>query len=71
MKKTHYKIRGVDARNAGQTDFEHTHQTACGYVRDSVTTNGDNVDCKLCLKSIHMIHYHAINKTFTDSQGCY
>ena len=63
--KTHYKVTGVDDRQQGQ------NQTACGYVRDNVSSNGDEVDCKLCLNSIHMVHYHAINGTITDSQGCY
>lgn len=71
MNKTHYKVEGVDARNQGQTVFEYNHQTACGYVRENVTTNGDNVDCKWCLNSIHMVHYHAINGTLSDAQGCY
>ena len=69
--KTHLKIAGVDARAHGQTEFEYTHQTACGYVRDNVTTDGDKVDCKLCLRSEEMKHYHQINGSFTDSQGCY
>jgi len=52
VKKTHMKIKGVDARNQGQTEFEYTHQAACGYVRDNVTSNKLNVDCKLCLREI-------------------
>ncbi len=71
MAKTHYKIHGNDRREQGQSEHEYSHQTACGYVRDSVTTNGDEVDCKWCISSIHMAHYHAINKTFSGSQGCY
>ncbi len=71
MAKTHLKITGVDCRDRGQTQFEFTHQTACGYVRDNVTTNMDEVDCFYCLRSKEMEHYHKINKSFTDSQGCY
>ena len=71
MSKKHLKIDGVDARAQGQTDFEYEHQTACGYVRENITRDGDGVECKLCLNSIHMVNYHAINKTLTDSQGCY
>ncbi len=67
--KTHLKINGVDFRGNGQTEFEYDHQTACGFVRNSVTRNGDNVDCKLCIKSEHMRHYHQINQPFSDSQG--
>jgi len=69
--KTHLKVSGIDCRKQGQTEHEYTHQTACGYVRDKITRDGDKVDCKFCLNSIHMVHYHAINKTMTDSQGCY
>lgn len=69
--KTHLRISGVDCRNMGQSDHEYTHQTACGYVRDSVTTNDDEVDCKLCLRSEEMKHYHRINSSLTDPQGCY
>ena len=61
MSKTHYKIDGINARSRGQTEFERTHQAACGYVRDNVTTNGDYVDCKLCLRSEEMKRYHQIN----------
>lgn len=71
MTKTHYKITGIDASSQGQTYFEYTHQTACGYVRDNVTNNGDEVDCKLCLKSKYMEHYHQVNSSFADSSGCY
>ncbi|WP_063661489.1 hypothetical protein [Aliivibrio fischeri] len=71
MAKIHLKTTGVDARASGQTEFEYTHQTACGYVRDNVTTNMDAVDCKHCLRSKDMQHYHQLNRTLTDSQGCY
>jgi len=71
MSKTHLKIEGVDARSLGQSDFNHSHQSACGYVRDNVTTNEDQVDCFYCLRSEEMKHYHKINGTLTDSQGCY
>ena len=69
MPKTHYKITRGDCRQQGDTEYELSHQAACGYMRDNVTRNGDEVDCKLCLNSIHMVHYHTINKTLTDSQG--
>jgi len=68
--KTHYKIH-IDFRDRGQTQYEYDHSSACGYVRKNVSSNGDNVDCRLCLDSIHMVNYHAINKTFSDSQGCF
>ncbi|MFU7504045.1 hypothetical protein ACA544_02585 [Vibrio cholerae] len=71
MAKTHLKISGVDKRNSGQTQFEFEHQTACGYVRDNVTTNMDAADCFYCLRSKEMEHYHQINGSFFDSQGCY
>lgn len=69
--KTHFKVDGVDCRGLGQSEYELNHQTACGYVREQVSKSGDEVDCKLCLNSIHMVHYHAVNKTLSDSQGCY
>ena len=69
--KTHLKIKGVDYRGRGQSNFEYEHQTACGYVRVDVTTNEDLVDCKHCLKSEAMEKYHKLNSTFTDSRGCY
>ena len=71
MSKTHLKIAGVDCRTQGQTEHEHSHQAACGYIRDNVTTNMDAVDCYYCLRSDEMKHYHQLNDTFTDSQGCY
>ena len=71
MAKTHLKVAGVDCRANGQTDYEYTHQTACGYVRDNVTEDMDAVDCFYCLRSKDMEHYHQVNSTFTDSQGCY
>lgn len=66
MKKVHLKINGVDCRDMGQTEYEYSHQAACGYVRDRVTTNGDAVDCKLCLRSDEMKHYHQLNKSWVD-----
>ena len=71
MPKTHLRVAGVDCRNQGQTEHEYTHQAACGYVRNNVTTAEDLVDCFYCRNSIHMVHYHAVNKSLTDSQGCY
>lgn len=71
MAKTHLKVSGVDARSSGQTQFEYAHQTACGYVRDNVTRNMDHVDCSLCLRSKEMKQYNQLNKSLTDSQGCY
>jgi hypothetical protein len=71
MAKTHLKITGVDCRDQGQTQYEYSHQAACGYTRDNVTRNEDSVDCFYCLRSKEMEHYHQLNSTFTDSQGCY
>ncbi|MDH0450897.1 hypothetical protein [Shewanella sp. GD04112] len=71
MAKTHLKIIGVDRRSQGQSQFEHDHQTACGFVRVQVTSNMDQVDCLFCLRSKEMLHYHQINNSLTDSQGCY
>lgn len=71
MVKTHLRVSGTDCRDTGQTEYEYTHQAACGYVRDSVTRNKDLVGCFYCLNSIHMVHYHALNKTLSDEQGYY
>lgn len=71
MTKTHLKITGVGCRDQGRTDFEYSHQTACGYVRDDVSDNGADVNCNYCLNSVQMVDYHAINKTLTDLQGSY
>ena len=69
--KTHLKVNGVDARSLGQAEFDYQHQTACGYVRNNVTRNEEEVDCFYCLRSDEMKHYHKINGTFTDPSGCY
>lgn len=49
--KTHLMVLGVDCRNMGQTEYEYTHQAACGYVRENVTRNKHSVDCKICINS--------------------
>ncbi len=51
MKKVHLKILGVDARDAGQTEYEHSHQSACGYVRNNVTRDTSKVDCFFCKRT--------------------
>ena len=51
MSMTHLKTIGVDARDQGQTDFEYSHQTVCGYVRDNVTTDRKEVTCWFCCKA--------------------
>ncbi len=61
MNKTHLKIICVDHGTQGKTEFNNSHRAACGYVRDKVSIDGDAVDCKLCLRSEHMKHYHQIN----------
>lgn len=71
MSKAHFKIEGIDCRYMGQTEYDYRHQAACGYVRENVTRNESAVDCFYCLNSVHMISYHASNKTDTDSEGCY
>lgn len=69
--KTHLLVDGVDCRDMGQTEFEYSHQTACGYVRDQVTYNMDEVDCFYCLLSKEMEAHHLINKTLDEIQGCF
>ena len=51
MSKTHLRVSGVDKRNQGQTEFEFTHQSACGYVRDKITVNHWEVDCFYCKRT--------------------
>lgn len=51
MAKVHLRVLGVDKRNEGQTDFEHQHQSACGYVRNNVTTKYFEVTCLYCKRS--------------------
>lgn len=52
QQKTHlYRSHG-DHRAAGQTQHEYTHSTACGYVREAVTTDSSGVTCKLCLREM-------------------
>ncbi len=50
--KTHLKIEGVDCRKMGQTEYEYSHQAACGYVRKNITTNTNDVDCFYCKSQI-------------------
>ncbi len=71
MSKTHLKITGADCRKMGQTQHEYDHQTACGYVRTKVTRKENDVDCFHCRNSIHMVKYHAVNKTKSESHGFY
>jgi hypothetical protein len=51
MKKIHLKTLGVDARRDGQTEHEYSHQTACGYVREHVTEDINEVNCFYCKRS--------------------
>ncbi len=64
-------IAGFAISNSMGTLRTNEVSTACGYVRDSVTRNMDDVDCKHCLRSKEMQHYHQLNRSLTDSQGCY
>lgn len=48
----HYKTLGRDFRNAGQSNYEYSHQTMCGFVRDDLTKNPVKVTCKLCLRKL-------------------
>ena len=49
--KIHLRVLGVDCRNQGQTEHEFTHQAACGYVRDNVTTSWPDVNCSYCKRT--------------------
>lgn len=46
-----YRSHG-DHRSAGQSQYDFTHSTACGYVREQVTREESNVTCKLCLREL-------------------
>ncbi len=59
MLKTHFRILGVDCTYQGQTWYEHTHQTACGYVRNKVTFIPDKVTCKICIRKLKKIKDHS------------
>ena len=48
--KTHLRVTGVDYRTCGQTEFEYSHQAKCGYVRDLVSWDINDVTCKLCIR---------------------
>lgn len=54
--KTHYKHMGIDYRDLGQTDHEYNNSTKCGFVRNEVTYNIDEVDCKLCWRVIKKLN---------------
>jgi hypothetical protein len=58
-------------KDIGQSEYDYFHSTACGYIREFVTKSDDAVTCFYCLRSESMKHYHQINNTLTDSQGCF
>ena len=51
MSKVHLRVDGVDCRNQGQTQYEYTHQTACGYVRDNISVKFYEVTCFYCKRT--------------------
>ena len=50
--KIHFRQSHSNHRGGGQTEHEASHSTACGFVRDSVTTQPEKVSCKLCLREM-------------------
>ena len=49
--KVHKFKRGLDYRDSGQTEFEYTHSTLCGYVRKNVVyykTDNKKITCFYC-----------------------
>ena len=52
--KTHLKYINEYGAHIMQTEYEYTHSTACGYVRENVTTDKSKVDCFYCLRSESM-----------------
>ena len=61
MSKIHLKIKGVDCRGMGQTEFEYSHQSACGYVRKEVRVMENEVTCFYCL---NLIKKEEVNKYY-------
>ncbi len=51
-KRTHYKIKGVDCRNSGQSEECFNNQAACGFAGVTVTKIKKDVDCMHCKKVI-------------------
>ena len=51
-KIVHHRVIGPDCRDMGQTVYEYTHTTSCGYVRDNLTMDESKVTCKNCLKKL-------------------
>ena len=50
--KTHLKITGADCREFwGQSEYAYSHQSACGYVREKVTTIAKDVSCFYCKRT--------------------
>jgi len=50
--KTHKCKSYGDFGAQGQTEYEFSHSTACGYVRKNVTHNDSKVTCRLCLREM-------------------
>ena len=50
--KRHKRVLGPDCRSQGQTEFEYSHTTACGYVRVIVTLKDTEVTCAHCKREI-------------------
>jgi hypothetical protein len=44
--------RLIQQRHCGQSNRDYYHSTACGYVRNTVTSRKELVTCKLCLREI-------------------
>lgn len=54
--KAHFKRIGADFRFCGQSEECYQHQAACGYERESVTTDVSKVTCFYCLRSTEYIN---------------
>lgn len=69
--RTHFKVEGEDLRGKGMSEWNYNHQTACHRISDNLTSNGDNVDCKMCTKSKGMQYYRDSNRGSSIASGCW
>ena len=53
-KKAHFKIRGSDCRDFGQTEHEYSNQALCGFAGVTVTREKGKVTCKMCLLKLRL-----------------
>jgi len=57
MPKVHLRIARPDSVTTCNPERYSGRHTACGFVRDKVTLNNEDVTCKHCLHSEHMTEF--------------